>query len=264
MTAPKNDAPRYDVPRYDVLGIGNAIVDVLARPTRPSSSAKGLPRAPCSSSTRPRAEELYGIMGPATDRLGRLGRQHGGGRRAPSAARAGFIGKVKTTSPARSSPTTSRRSASHFDDAGAEDGPATARSFILVTPDGERTMNTYLGACQNLTPDDVDEARWRGRRSSISKAISGIRRPPRRPSARRSRSPTRPATRSRSRSPTPSASTATATSSWAACATAASTSCSPTSRAAEPLRDRRHRDRAGRGRRMTQARRRHPLGATAR
>ena len=38
----------------------------------------------------------------------------------------------------------------------ATDGPATARSFILVTPDGERTMNTYLGACQNLTPDDVD------------------------------------------------------------------------------------------------------------
>ncbi len=39
--------------------------------------------------------------------------------------------------------------------AAAKDGPATARSFILVTPDGERTMNTYLGACQNLTPDDV-------------------------------------------------------------------------------------------------------------
>jgi sugar/nucleoside kinase (ribokinase family) len=44
----------------------------------------------------------------------------------------------------------------HYDVALAEDGPATARSFILVTPDGERTMNTYLGACQNLTPDDVN------------------------------------------------------------------------------------------------------------
>jgi len=44
----------------------------------------------------------------------------------------------------------------HYDVKPAEDGPATARSFILVTPDGERTMNTYLGACQNLTPDDVN------------------------------------------------------------------------------------------------------------
>ena len=37
------------------------------------------------------------------------------------------------------------------------DGPSTARSFILVTPDGQRSMNTYLGACQNLTAADVDE-----------------------------------------------------------------------------------------------------------
>jgi sugar/nucleoside kinase (ribokinase family) len=44
-----------------------------------------------------------------------------------------------------------------FDTPPAEDGPATARSFILVTPDGERTMNTYLGACQNLTSADIRE-----------------------------------------------------------------------------------------------------------
>jgi adenosine kinase len=43
----------------------------------------------------------------------------------------------------------------HFDSARAVDGPATARSFILVTPDGERTMNTYLGACVNLTVADI-------------------------------------------------------------------------------------------------------------
>ncbi|MCP4735873.1 MAG: adenosine kinase, partial [Bosea sp.] len=45
-----------------------------------------------------------------------------------------------------------------FDTAAATEGPATARSFIIVTPDGERTMNTYLGACQGLTPADVDPA----------------------------------------------------------------------------------------------------------
>src|SRR5262249_26881568 len=38
----------------------------------------------------------------------------------------------------------------------AKDGPSTARCYIMVTPDGERTMNTYLGAAQNLTPDDID------------------------------------------------------------------------------------------------------------
>jgi sugar/nucleoside kinase (ribokinase family) len=43
-----------------------------------------------------------------------------------------------------------------FDTPPAPDGPATARSFILVTPDGERTMNTYLGACVNFTTADVD------------------------------------------------------------------------------------------------------------
>ena len=46
----------------------------------------------------------------------------------------------------------------HFPTVAATDGPATARSFILVTPDGERTMNTYLGACTNLTLADIDRA----------------------------------------------------------------------------------------------------------
>ena len=68
----------------------------------------------------------------------------------------------------------------------ATDGPSTARCYVLVTPDGERTMNTYLGAAQNLTPADLDDEADRvGRRSPISKAICGIRRRRRKPSARR-------------------------------------------------------------------------------
>jgi adenosine kinase len=44
-----------------------------------------------------------------------------------------------------------------FDTPPAADGPSTARCYVLVTPDGERTMNTYLGAAQNLHPNDIDE-----------------------------------------------------------------------------------------------------------
>jgi sugar/nucleoside kinase (ribokinase family) len=70
--------------------------------------------------------------------------------------RAGFIGKVKNDETGRHFIHDLRAVGVHYDVAPATDGPATARSFILVTPDGERTMNTYLGACQNLTPDDVN------------------------------------------------------------------------------------------------------------
>ncbi len=63
----------------------------------------------------------------------------------------------------------------------ASDGPSTARCYVLVTPDGERTMNTYLGAAQDLHPADVDPDDDRGvRRSPIWKAICGIRRTRRR------------------------------------------------------------------------------------
>ena len=56
----------------------------------------------------------------------------------------------RTTSVPPASPSTPRRRAT---------GPSTARCYIMVTPDGERTMNTYLGAAQDLKPGDIDEAR---------------------------------------------------------------------------------------------------------
>ena len=72
-----------------------------------------------------------------------------------------------------------------FDTPAATAGPGTARCLILVTPDGQRTMATYLGACVELGPEDIDAGADRGaRRSPISKAICSIRRARRRRSAR--------------------------------------------------------------------------------
>ena len=73
-------------------------------------------------------------------------------------AKAAFIGKVKSDSLGQVFSHDIRAMGVEFDTAPAAEGPATARCFVLVTPDGERTMNTYLGACQNLTPADVEEA----------------------------------------------------------------------------------------------------------
>jgi sugar/nucleoside kinase (ribokinase family) len=72
--------------------------------------------------------------------------------------RSAFIGKVKDDEAGQSFAHDIRRSGVHFATPFAKDGASTARCLVLVTPDGERTMNTYLGACQNLGPDDVDEA----------------------------------------------------------------------------------------------------------
>ena len=67
-----------------------------------------------------------------------------------------------------------------FDTRPLDGHPPTARSMIFVTPDGERSMNTYLGACVELGPEDVESStRLRKPRSPISRAISGIRHAPR-------------------------------------------------------------------------------------
>ena len=89
-------------------------------------------------------------------RLGKRGLWHPAAGVASFGVKAGFIGKVKNDETGKLFAHDLKAIDVHYDVALAEDGPATARSFILVTPDGERTMNTYLGACQNLAPDDID------------------------------------------------------------------------------------------------------------
>ena len=79
-------------------------------------------------------------------------------------ARTGFVGKVLDDELGGLFAHDLKATGVRFPVASASDGPATARCFILVTPDGERTMNTYLGACQSLSPADVDEATVRNAR----------------------------------------------------------------------------------------------------
>jgi adenosine kinase len=73
-------------------------------------------------------------------------------------ARAAYVGKVRDDQIGRLYIHDIRAAGVAFETKAAADGPATGCSYILVTPDGERTMNTYLGAAQELTPDDIDEA----------------------------------------------------------------------------------------------------------
>jgi sugar/nucleoside kinase (ribokinase family) len=139
----------------DVLTLGNAIVDVIAQTDEAFLLAQNVHKGAMQLIDEARADALFGAMGPATIVSGGSGANTAAGV-ASLGVRAGFIGKVKDDDTGRLFAHDLRAIDVHYDVAPTADGPATARSFILVTPDGERTMNTYLGACQNLTPADVN------------------------------------------------------------------------------------------------------------
>src|SRR4051794_30491223 len=139
----------------DVLAIGNAIVDVLAQTDDAFLVAQGVRKGAMQLIDEERAESLYAAMGPATIISGGSGANTAVGV-ASLGGRAAFIGKVRDDELGRLYTHDLHPVGVSFGVRPATEGPATARSFILVTPDGERTMNTYLGACQNLTPDDVE------------------------------------------------------------------------------------------------------------
>lgn len=144
--------------QFDVLALGNAIVDVLARTEDDFLIAHKLEKGSMRLIGEPEAEAIYNAMGPAHIISGGSAANTAVGV-AALGARASFIGKVKDDEVGRLFTHDIRAANVAFDSTPALGGPATARSFILVTPDGERTMNTYLGACQNLTMLDIDEER---------------------------------------------------------------------------------------------------------
>jgi len=144
-------------PRYDVLGIGNAIVDVIARAEDDFLVAQGMHKGTMALIDEARAQAIYDAMGPATESSGGSAANTIVGV-ASFGGRAAFVGKVKDDELGQAFAHDIRAAKVAFDTPPASDGPSTARCYIMVTPDGERTMNTYLGAAQDLHPRDIDEA----------------------------------------------------------------------------------------------------------
>jgi len=141
--------------RYDVLGIGNAIVDVIARTEEDFLLKQGMYKGSMALIDAPRAEAIYEAMGPAIETSGGSAANTIVGV-AGLGARAAFIGKVKDDELGRTFAHDIRSAGVTFTTPPAADGAPTARCYVLVTPDGERTMNTYLGAAQDLHPNDID------------------------------------------------------------------------------------------------------------
>ena len=141
--------------RYDVLGIGNAIVDVIARAEDDFLVAQGMHKGTMALIDEARAKAIYDAMGPATESSGGSAANTIAGV-ASFGARAAFVGKVRDDELGRAFAHDIRSIKVAFDTKPATSGPSTARCYIMVTPDGERTMNTYLGAAQDLSPSDID------------------------------------------------------------------------------------------------------------
>ena len=138
----------------DVLGIGNAIVDVLSRAEDDELEKAGLRKGAMQLVDETRAAELYAAMGPTTVVSGGSAANTMAGLASLGRA-AAFVGKVKDDEAGREFAHDIRKAGVDFQTAPAKNGASTARCLILVTPDGQRTMNTYLGACQALAPDDI-------------------------------------------------------------------------------------------------------------
>src|SRR4030088_3380957 len=141
--------------RFDVLGIGNAIVDVIARTEDDFLAKQKMRKGAMQLIDEVQAGGIYDAMGPAVEVSGGSAANTIVGV-ASLGGRAAFIGKVKDDKLGRVFAHDIRAAGGSFATPPASAGPSTARCYVLVTPDGERTMNTYLGAAQDLHPKDID------------------------------------------------------------------------------------------------------------
>jgi sugar/nucleoside kinase (ribokinase family) len=143
------------VPRTDVLGIGNAIVDVIARADDDFLVTHRMRKGGMALIDETQASAIYDAMGPAVEISGGSAANTIVGV-ASLGARAAFVGKVKGDPLGGVFAHDIRAAGVEFATPPAAGGPSTGRCYVLVTPDGERTMNTYLGAAQELYPGDID------------------------------------------------------------------------------------------------------------
>jgi sugar/nucleoside kinase (ribokinase family) len=143
-------------PELDVVGIGNAIVDIIAHADDAFLTTQGMQKGGMTLIDEEKAEALYAAMGPAVQLSGGSAANTIAGL-ASLGAVTGYIGKVKSDQLGHIFGHDIRSAGVRFPTNPAPDGPATARCLIFVTPDAQRTMNTYLGASANLSPADVDD-----------------------------------------------------------------------------------------------------------
>lgn len=143
-------------PEIDVVGVGNAIVDVLSHADDAFLDDLALDKGTMTLIDEDTASRLYDRMGPAVE--------VSGGSAANTIAcvaslggSGAFVGKVRDDQLGAIFRHDIRSLGITFDTAAAADGPATARCLVLVTPDAQRTLQTFLGAAATLGPGDIDE-----------------------------------------------------------------------------------------------------------
>ncbi|CAM4293195.1 Carbohydrate kinase PfkB domain-containing protein [Novosphingobium lubricantis] len=144
-------------PLFDVIAIGNAIVDVMAPCSDADIDRLGLAKGGMTLVDTARAQELYDAMGPAREISGGSAANTLAGL-AALGAKCAFIGQVADDQLGEVFAHDIRAGGIAFDTAARADEPPTARCLIFVTPDGQRTMNTFLGASQFLPADALDDA----------------------------------------------------------------------------------------------------------
>ena len=140
---------------FDVLTVGNAIVDIIARADDDFLVRENIIKASMNLIDADRAEHLYDVMGPAIEASGGSAGNTAAGI-ASLGGKAAYFGKVADDQLGEIFTHDIRAIGVHFGTKPLDPPPPTARSMIFVTPDGERSMNTYLGACVELGPEDVD------------------------------------------------------------------------------------------------------------
>ena len=140
---------------YDVVGIGNAIVDVLVQANDDLIDNFELTKGTMALVDEAQAERLYASVGPGLETSGGSAANTLAGV-AQLGGRAGFIGRVRNDQLGGIFTHDIRSVGARFDTPAATEGPSTARCLNLVTPDAQRTMCTYLGASVGLDPADLD------------------------------------------------------------------------------------------------------------
>ncbi|RYD45257.1 MAG: adenosine kinase [Sphingomonadales bacterium] len=143
--------------RFDVVAIGNAIVDVIARADDALITAEGLTKGSMRLIDAEEAERLYAAMGPAVEMSGGSAANTLAGM-AALGQRCSFIGQVADDQLGHVFTHDLRALGVAYETAPLSEGAPTARCLILVTPDGQRTMNTFLGASHLLDQSMIDEA----------------------------------------------------------------------------------------------------------